>query len=387
MKGSMRRAIPHVTKYPHSATSPWVIQGIQENGKRKRLFFPTKDAAEAELARIKAKLNHEGRDALLLSDSVRAMAREGTEKLKPYDKTLRDAVEFYLAYLRESPDKSITFSALVTEFLGEQARLARSELHQKDLSCRLARFCDGFGNRLVRSITAPEITAWLAALVLSAQSVNNYHSRVQNLFSFAVKHGYLDHNPASVIERIKCVDEPPEIFTPDELRRLLDIAAPELLPCLAIGAFAGLRTAEILRLEWKNIDLARGHLNVPATVAKTARRRLITMSPNLLAWLSPYSAFSGRIWQGAVREYHSACQAGTKAAALDHWPNNGLRHSFASYYLGKHQDAPRLALDMGHTSTNLIFNTYREVVTPDAAEAYWRIFPHAPAENVVPMVA
>jgi integrase len=47
----------------------------------------------------------------------------------------------------------------------------------------------------------------------------------------------------------------------DELRALLEAAAahaPEVLPVLAIGAFAGLRDAEIKRLDWSEVDLARG---------------------------------------------------------------------------------------------------------------------------------
>jgi integrase len=74
-----------------------------------------------------------------------------------------------------------------------------------------------------------------------------------------------------------------------------------------------------------------------------------------------------------------------KAAGLEKWPHNVLRHSFASYHLAKHQDAPRLALDMGHVSPHMIFSNYREIVTPEEAERYWQIFPPAPAENVVPI--
>jgi hypothetical protein len=39
------------------------------------------------------------------------------------------------------------------------------------------------------------------------------------------------------------------IFTPSEIGKLLAVASPAFLPCLAIGAFAGLRSAEIERLE------------------------------------------------------------------------------------------------------------------------------------------
>jgi hypothetical protein len=35
----------------------------------------------------------------------------------------------------------------------------------------------------------------------------------------------------------------------------------------------------------------------------------------------------------------------------------------------------------------MVFNHYREVVTPEEAERYWNISPAKEAENVVPMTA
>jgi integrase len=92
------------------------------------------------------------------------------------------------------------------------------------------------------------------------------------------------------------VDGPPEIFTVDELASLLAKAPADVLPCLAIGAFAGLRTAELLRLEWENVYLDRGYIEVSARKAKSAQRRLIRIADNLRAWLPPYAGHTGKLW-------------------------------------------------------------------------------------------
>src|SRR5207237_5884983 len=122
---------------------------------------------------------------------------------------------------------------------------------------------------------------------------------------------------------------PPEIFTVDELRALLEAAAaqaPDVLPVLAIGAFAGLRDAEIKRLDWSEVDLARGFIEVKAAKAKSARRRIVPIQPNLTEWLRPYAAMKGSVApEGARGKLDRVC----KAAGLSRWPNNGLRHWFA----------------------------------------------------------
>jgi integrase len=64
---------------------------------------------------------------------------------------------------------------------------------------------------------------------------------------------------------------------------------------LVIGAFAGLRDAEIKRLDWSEIDLVRGHIEVKASKAKSARRRIVQIQPNLSAWLRPYSGKAGPV--------------------------------------------------------------------------------------------
>jgi integrase len=76
-----------------------------------------------------------------------------------------------------------------------------------------------------------------------------------------------------------------------------------------------------------------------------------------------------------------------EAAGLLKWPNNGLRHSFASYRLAAIHDAPRVAAELGHTSPQMLYSTYRELVLPEEAERYWKIAPAAEVGNLVAFVS
>jgi integrase len=378
----MRRANLNVKPYK-SETSPWCID-LREGRKRKRLFFTSKSAADQELVRIKTKMRREGEDALRLSDATRIAALEGERRLAAFGKDLRYAIEFALKHL-ESAQKSVSISVLAGECLNEQKRIGRSAVHLTDLRNRYAAFCEAYGGTPTRTLTSEQVQDWLWNLKLSPVSVNNFRTRLGSLFGYAVKHGYMDRNPVESIEKMKVVDKPVEILTVDELAALLEHASADVLPLLAIGAFAGIRTAELLRLNWQDINLKTGFLNVAAAKSKTAQRRLIKMEPCLQSWLAPYSGKTGPIFSGNnVFVFLNDVRGVAKAAGV-RIPKNALRHSFASYHIAKYQDAAKLALDMGHTTTKLIFSNYRELVTPEEAERYFNIFPPAQAENVVPM--
>src|SRR5262249_24852456 len=114
--------------------------------------------------------------------------------------------------------------------------------------------------------------------------------------------------------------------------------------------------------------------------AKSARRRIIPMQPNLTGWLRPYAGQTGPVAPETAR---GKLERVRKAASLTRWPKNGLRHSFSSYRLAAIHDAPRVAAELGHTSPHMLYSTSRELVLPAEAERYWKIEPAAESANIV----
>jgi integrase len=206
-----------------------------------------------------------------------------------------------------------------------------------------------------------------------------------SFFNFAKKRGYLSENPVTAAVQFREVETPVGVLTPDQTRALLHAASgTPLLPFVAIGAFAGLRRAEIFRLDWSEIDLEENYIEVTAAKSKTASRRVVTIQPNLKAWLLPYAKASGKVVPWCVPIAWQELFDARNRAGIAEWPQNALRHSFASYHLAEFSNAPALALEMGHANTAMIFKHYRKVVKKTAAERYWQIMPPDGSGKVIP---
>jgi integrase len=139
-----------------------------------------------------------------------------------------------------------------------------------------------------------------------------------------------------------------------------------------------------LRLSWNEVNLISGYVQITAAKAKSARRRLIPISDNLRQWLAAYAGHAtGALLPMRRQTYHKACTCAAHQAGLVHWPKNGLRHSYASYHLAHHQNAPELSLHLGHTNPRQVFDAYREVVSRESAVRYWSIRPQQTPSNMV----
>jgi integrase len=351
--------------------------------KKGRKFFKTRTEAEAEALRQRTLLERHSRIAVGLSQRELSDLIHARDRLAGYGKKITDAVDFLVDHLERVRRHGITASQLGLEVLEAKRRDGKAPAYLADLRKRLTRFCQDFGARSIATIAVDELDTWLRDLPLSPKSRANYRANIGVLFSYAERRGIIDRNPILRTAKPKLIDRPPHIFTVDELRALLEAAtrtAPDVVPMLAIGAFAGLREAEIQRLDWSEIDLARGHIEIKAAKAKSARRRIIPIQPNLSGWLRPYAGRSGRIVPAGARRKLDRVR---EAAGLLKWPQNGLRHSFASYRLAAIHDAPRVSAELGHTSPQMLYSTYRELVLPEEAERYWKIAPAEEAEKVV----
>jgi len=379
----MRKTTLALTKTKVNGRRYYCVTLPKLGGGRKRRFFKDKAEAQTFLRLAGVQQENYGTAALSISDALRVEAIECAETLQPYGKTLRDATKFYVAHLK-AVTGSRQVSAVVTELLAARSADGMSTRYLGDLRVRLGRFVATFGEEMIAALGASCIDEWLRGLGVGPVTRNTFRRRVAVLFSFAKRRGYVTENPVADVERAKERETEIEILSVNELARLLECASSNMLPFWAIGAFAGLRRAEIERLTWSEIDFESGVIEVKASKSKTASRRLVTIQPNLSEWLAPYRTSTERVCP--VNLQRKINEDRERAGLRTEWPQNALRHSFGSYHLAQFNDAAKLALEMGNSPAT-IFRHYRQLVKPKQAERYWKIAPAMGGKKVVQFAA
>jgi integrase len=292
--------------------------------------------------------------------------------------SLLDAVQFYLSH-QPAEASPRTVDQVYTEMLVARAQDGLSQNTLADYRSRLGRFAREFDACPLSALDSRHLDDWLRRLDVHRRTRNNYRGNLLDFVRFARRRGYMpkDWDPLDQVPRLKNEPVQIDIFTPEELTKLLGAAPANQLPFIAIGAFAGLRHEEMSApglpvLDWRQVDFDKNEIHVLAAVArKKGYDRLVPMSQNLRAWLEPHARHNGPIC--ALANMANALRR-TAAAAAVPWKRNGLRRSFISYQLAMSHNIGTVATEAG-TSPDRIRHNYRKLVPDREALRYFAILP------------
>lgn len=362
------------------------------DGRRMRVSFRNYDQAKLEAENIVVAIHNGTLDKLELTGEQRraheraaVMAAEMNRPLDsalmefkeardllPDEVSLVEAARFFTRFGAVNVKRRDVVD-VVDDFVKQLVADNRSERHVEDARARLRKLASSFDGP-VDGISQHDLQEWLNGLEVAGRTRNNYRGMVISLFHYARGHSYLPQGlPTAADGLSKAKEDSNEIgiLTPAQMSVLLKNASERLIPLLVIGGFAGLRSAEIFRLDWEEVDFEQSHIEIKSGKAKTAQRRLAPLLPNLMAWLKPYRGRTGPICE--TDEIETERRELVKKLEME-WPHNALRHSFASYRLATTSEASKVALEMGN-SPQMIFRNYRKVVTEAQATDWFEIRP------------
>ena len=282
-----------------------------------------------------------------------------------------------------------------TKFLAGLERDGASVRYIEDCKSRMGQIKDTFRG-FIHAVEKTDLENWINAKKISIKTRKNYRTAAVTLWSFAKAEGYLPRDKQTEAEllpnrkRTKAAKLSAEIgvYEPADLRKILAHAPAHLLPVFAIGAFAGLRSAELHRLTWG--DIHPSFIQVDADDSKTAVKRHAPVPIALKEWLAGVKRGEAdqRLCARFSRETALA-RAMTKAirdAGVEP-VHNGLRHTFCSAKVAETDDVKKTSREAGNTVT-VILKHYVKVMTKAKATAWFNVRPDAStSEKVVSFAA
>jgi integrase len=378
-----RAAHPTVRRCPWKEER-WIVDGLRDDqGKRFRKFFETKESAKTWLANHREKSLVEGRAGLTFTEPQRADARRALAELTSFKgATLTDAARNYADFLRRT-ERTVPVAELIALFLEAKKADGRAPRYLSDLRARLRHFAESFGEKPTAAVSTRDLDEWLHGLSVGPQSRVNYRRVLHVLFNFACAREFARENPVTRTGKPKVFAKEPGILTPAQFERLLNAADEKLRPALAIGGFAGLRPTEVHRLTWDAVNLEERLISVSAKTSKTASRRLVPICDNLLPWLLRAPKRVGPVMPLSEMIERDLALEAREAAGIKKWPADGLRHSWVTYRFALTGDAARTAAEAGHDQA-VLHRHYRALATKTVAERWFAIIPSDGEAKPVP---
>jgi site-specific recombinase XerD len=312
-----------------------------------------------------------GLSAFELSPAEIAEAAAAMKSCKEAGISLSEAVRFAIKHSRP-PGGSKSLQEAIDALIKTKAEAGRSARHLRGLRWNLQRFADAQGKeKSVHEVQRHDVESWLNAQLFSLKTRANYLRDLGILFNFAISRRWMAENPCAFIEKPSELDREISALTPKEASKLLAACPDAFLPGVCMKLFAGLRTSELLSLDWSEVSASE--IVIRGAKAKTRQRRIVAISENLAAWLQPCRQPSGQVAPFLQNRWHRSLETIAESTGLM-LPPNVLRHSFGSYHFAQHRNENLTAAEMGN-SPAMIFQHYRAVVTPEAAARFWSLSP------------
>ena len=324
-----------VRKDAARADSPWVCD-FHAHGKRIRKFFPTEELAWVEGAKLTTQVEAKGVESL-------------------------------------AADKSgLTVAAAVRMFVNEADPQSNSHRQKLEIFQRaFPRAFRGFAG----DIEPAALRKWIKARSANGNTQAMYYRYCRMFFAYLKSNRLIADDPMGGVPAPK-TKPGRNILTPAQMKALLDLELPDhVRALLLLGGFAGLRTEEVSRMTWDNVNTESGQIHVPPGAMKDSGgfdQRIVDFTEPLNRRKDWMAEQSWQIIPVASETLHThrrrAC-----SPVLEKWPDNCLRHSFATYHLGRAKNAGLTAYQMGHTSSAMVQKVYAVPAALADWQAWWNL--------------
>ncbi len=235
---------------------------------------------------------------------------------------------------------------------------------------------DPIANLPIGKVTATDVTAWRNRRLKKVQSgtVLRAWNLLHHLFEVARREwGLPVDNPARIARRPK-PPIPRDRRLHDGELEALDAACdatrtPWLKPLIYLAIDTAMRKGELLLMKWSDVNLADGHIFIPAVNTKTSKARTVPLSPrareNLDGLMPPElkldatsrksaAALNKRVFPITPNAAKLSWQRTVKRANIEDLHFHDLRHEATSRFFEMGLDTMEVAAITGHETLQML---------------------------------
>lgn len=353
-------ALKYVVRYP-------------EDGRARRKFFKTKQAAQVFVGRLESIRARGGHDAASLPAETLREVLECLARLKPFHASLSDAVNAYVHKAAAAAElRSISWEDAIEQFLEHRAKRNLRDATLRTLRVRLSKFASDTEALTPAEITRKDLQGWIEAAATPRSAINR-RLALTGFFKWAEREGYAS-NFVREIEPPKADDPEPEILSLQQCRRLMEETAAhkggKWVPYVALTLFAGIRPVEVERLSWGDIDLEAGTVTISGKAAKLRARRIFHLADNAVEWLAPHALNQTPLYPSGSTKNLRAIR---NAAGLCPWPRDAARHTCISAWMAIEGEVKAAA--WAGNSPDVCHRHYKGLMPVKTAKAFFKITP------------
>lgn len=339
------------------------------------------ELTENEMAAL-AVLKSTGVPVLEAAQVACAAIREGRGRAKRALKCIATGAE---ELARQ--EKTVSFEkAVATALEARQERRRRTVYDFRYITRRFMKRCPGLAKRRVRAISAQECAQYIESAFDTPRQRQKARLILSGVFSTAMKRGWCSENPVARVEVTRVEEKPVPILRGDEIAHITHAAEEykngSCAAAVGLMLYAGIRPHEVERLTWEQVDLRNRAIYIHPRHSKTGGARRVTIHRPLAQILNTHrQSDASRIcppnWSHHWRKLRNA--AGWQGQKK--WPQDALRHTYASYHLSYFRSYTELQCEIGHRDATLLRTRYVDQRGVENARAFWQALPRAKSES------
>jgi len=283
--------------------------------------------------------------------------------------TVREAMESYLTSMRRT--------------------LAASTMQEYESSLRA--ITDTLGDILITSLTTSDVRNFIGIQKCGNKRINNILVPLRGMLKDAHADGLIDRNPMDRIRNLPRTKHNPDPLPKEEINKILSVLPDQAADLICFAVWTGLRTGELLALQWDDIDWHRKTVRVCKNMIKGVVKdrpktdssfRDVDLLPPAIDALMAQKAYT---FLADYRIFHTPnmnepyisdqqirrgfWKYALKKSGLRYRPPYQTRHTYASMMLSAGANPMWVAKQMGHADWGMIRKVYGKWIPQEVSEA------------------